>query len=309
MKKISIIIISAVIVILAISGGIMLFKSIGGEDSWVCQNGQWVKRGNPQELMPSGGCGTETPQASVSPSLSPSASPGAANITVGSPQAGQMVSFPFTFSGSARVFENTVVWRLKEKTGKVLVSGITMADSPDVGQFGPFSREINYLWEKPQSEDVVLDVFWNSPMDGSEIDVVSIPLKINLGETSVIKSYFGNTSLAPNDCEKVFPLDRVIPKTQSLARRALEILLEGVGPEERQIGFFTSLNTGVKIKSLVILNTVARADFDEALQAGVGGSCRVTAIRAQITETLKQFSSVQSVIISIDGRTEEILQP
>ena len=33
------------------------------------------------------------------------------------------------------------------------------------------------------------------------------------------------------------------------------------------------------------------------------------AIRVQITETLEQFPTVDSVIISIDGRTEDILQP
>jgi hypothetical protein len=35
----------------------------------------------------------------------------------------------------------------------------------------------------------------------------------------------------------------------------------------------------------------------------------VAAISAQIRETLKQFSTVKGVIISIDGRTEDILQP
>jgi len=35
----------------------------------------------------------------------------------------------------------------------------------------------------------------------------------------------------------------------------------------------------------------------------------VAAIRAQIRETLKQFPTVDEVIISIDGRTEDILQP
>jgi len=54
---------------------------------------------------------------------------------------------------------------------------------------------------------------------------------------------------------------------------------------------------------------VAKADFDEQLEFQVGGSCRVSAIRAEITQTLKQFSTVKEVVISIDGRTEDILQP
>jgi len=41
----------------------------------------------------------------------------------------------------------------------------------------------------------------------------------------------------------------------------------------------------------------------------VAGSCRVGAIRAQIEETLKQFPTVQNVIISVNGNTENILEP
>jgi spore germination protein GerM len=65
----------------------------------------------------------------------------------------------------------------------------------------------------------------------------------------------------------------------------------------------------VRIQSLTIENGVAKVDFDEQLEFQVGGSCRVVAIRVQIIETLKQFPTVNSVIISINGRTEYILQP
>ena len=54
---------------------------------------------------------------------------------------------------------------------------------------------------------------------------------------------------------------------------------------------------------------MAYVDFDEQLEFQVGGSCRVSAIRAQIIQTIKQFSTVKDVIISINGRTEDILQP
>jgi spore germination protein GerM len=66
---------------------------------------------------------------------------------------------------------------------------------------------------------------------------------------------------------------------------------------------------GVKVQSLSIEGGVARVDLSEELEEGVGGSCMVASITAQITETLKQFPTVDSVIISIDGRTEDILQP
>ena len=129
-------------------------------------------------------------------------------------------------------------------------------------------------------------------------------------KTLKVKVYFNNNKLDPEfSCNKVFPVEREITKTQAVARAALEELLKGSSEKEKVEGFFTSINPGVKIQSLVIENGTAKVDFDEQLEFRVGGSCRVAAIRAQITQTLKQFPTVNDVIISINGRTEDILQP
>jgi spore germination protein GerM len=125
-----------------------------------------------------------------------------------------------------------------------------------------------------------------------------------------VKVYFNNNKLDPAvSCNKVFPVEREVPKTMSVARAAVEELLKGATEGEKAQGFFTSINPGVKIQKLTIVNGVASIDFDEQLEYQMGGSCRVSAIRAEITETLKQFSTVKSVIISVDDRTEDILQP
>lgn len=127
---------------------------------------------------------------------------------------------------------------------------------------------------------------------------------------SKVKVFFNNTKLDPEfSCNKVFPVEREVADTPARARAALTELLKGTTPTEEEAGFMTSINPNVKIQSLTIENGVAKVDFDEQLEAAVGGSCRVGAISAQIRETLKQFSSVESVIISINGRTEDILQP
>lgn len=129
-------------------------------------------------------------------------------------------------------------------------------------------------------------------------------------ELMTIKVFFNNDKLDPEfSCNKVFPVERKIPKTQAVARAALEELLKGATEAEKEQGFFTSINPGVKIQKLTIEQGVAKVEFDEQLEFQVGGSCRVAAIRAEITQTLKQFPTVNSVIISIDGRTEDILQP
>ena len=126
-----------------------------------------------------------------------------------------------------------------------------------------------------------------------------------------IKVFFGNSKLNSQveDCRITYPLGRKIVKTKAVARMALEELLKGPTADEKEQGYFTSINPGVKIQKLNIGNGIAKVDFDEQLEFQVGGSCRVAAIRAQIVQTLKQFPTVKDAVISINGRTEDILQP
>ncbi|MBI1866359.1 MAG: GerMN domain-containing protein [Candidatus Staskawiczbacteria bacterium] len=139
-----------------------------------------------------------------------------------------------------------------------------------------------------------------------------LPVKIakTVEGTIQVKLYFNNNIMDPEyACQKVFPVDRGVSETKAVARAALDELLKGPTKQEILDGFFTSISPDVKIQKLTIENTVAKVDFDSNLEKNVGGSCRVTAIRNQITQTLLQFKTIKSVIISIDGRTEDILQP
>jgi spore germination protein GerM len=132
-------------------------------------------------------------------------------------------------------------------------------------------------------------------------------------ETMEVSVFFSNNNLDPEvSCNKVFEVKRVILKTGGVARAAIEELLKGPTQEEIKSGYYTNINSGVKLNDISIQKSnppSALVDFDDKLDFQVGGSCRVGAIRAQITETLKQFPSIEDVIISIDGRTEDILQP
>jgi len=129
-------------------------------------------------------------------------------------------------------------------------------------------------------------------------------------EALTVRVFFGNSRLdSEGSGEKVFAVERRIPRTKAVARHTLEELLRGPTDEEKDRGYFTNINPGVKIQRLVVKDSVAKVDFNEQLQTGVGGSCRVFAIRAQVTQTLKQFPTVDDVEISINGRTRDILQP
>ncbi len=235
----------------------------------------------------------------------------ATNIKVYSPVPGDSVANPVIIVGEARVFENTFNYRVKDLTGAVLGQGFSNALAPDIGQFGPFSVMIPIA--EPATSYGTIEVLNFSAKDGSEQDVVSIPVVFDAGLVSTVQAYFSNTQADPGtpDCAKVFAVYRNVPKTTAPARAALEELLKGPTAAEQRVGYITSIQngSGVAINSLIIKNNVAKVDFSSELEQSAGGSCRVSAVRSQIEHTLKQFSTVTSVVISVNGETETILQP
>lgn len=130
------------------------------------------------------------------------------------------------------------------------------------------------------------------------------------GNDIEVKVYYMNNNLDKEiTCNKVFPVIRQIAQTQAVASATLAELLKGPTEAEKANGYSTTINPGTQIQKLSIIDGLARIDFDNTLEKNVAGSCRVTAIRSEITETLKQFTSVKDVVISVDGRTEDVLQP
>ncbi|MCU0523122.1 MAG: GerMN domain-containing protein, partial [Anaerolineae bacterium] len=64
----------------------------------------------------------------------------------------------------------------------------------------------------------------------------------------------------------------------------------------------------VSLRQLTITNGVARADFSIELNAHAGGAEQVVHIRQQIEATLRQFATVNSVIITVNGQPA-LLEP
>ena len=150
----------------------------------------------------------------------------------------------------------------------------------------------------------------NNANSASNDQEFKIPVVLAPSQEISVKIYFNNSEMDPEfSCNKVFSVNRRITQTVGIAQTALKELFTGPTEKEKAEGYFTSIGEGVEVQKIVIENDAAKVDFNEALEAGVGGSCRVSAIRAQIEETLKQFSTIDSVIISINGRIEDILQP
>lgn len=172
----------------------------------------------------------------------------------------------------------------------------------------PFAAELAF--EKPGTKTGYL-IFKNANPSGLPENEWTFEMPITFeADTIPVKVFFNNSKLDPAFlCENVFPTVRTIPWTEGIGRAAIEELLKGPTVEEKGMDYFTNIAPNVRINSLTIKNGIAQIDLSEELDKNIGGSCRVTAIRAQITETLKQFPTIQDVAISIDGRTEDVLQP
>ena len=236
-------------------------------------------------------------------------------IVVENPQANAEVTSPMTVTGRARgnwFFEASFPIAVYNANNQKLGIGIAQAKSDWMTEnFVDFEAQIEF--DNPGTGEGYLLVQKDNPSGLPQYDAsLKIPIKFvpATGDLTV-KVFFGNENFNPNamDCSLVYPIERQIAETEAVARAALESLLAGPTEIEKENDYYTSINAGVIINSLKIENKIAYVDFDSQLEQAVGGSCRVLAIASQIRATLKQFETVEEVVISIDGRTEDILQP
>lgn len=231
------------------------------------------------------------------------------------PVAGSAVSSPLVISGQARgtwFFEASFPVKLVDAANREVASGIAQAAGDWMTEnYVPFNAHLEY--SSPGTPAGFLILRKDNPSGLPEHDdEARIPVSFSQQNTMSVQIFFTTPETAEGpdfDCQKVASVERIVPQSTAVARVALEQLLQSPNAAETARGFGTTINPGVAIQSLTIVDGVAKVDFDKTLEQGVGGSCRVAGIRAQIEQTLKQFSSVRQVVISIDGRTEDILQP
>lgn len=238
------------------------------------------------------------------------------SIKVHVPAANAVISSPFSISGEAKgswFFEGTFPVKLLDAQGNVV--SVTVAEAGAgwmTTDFVPFTAKIEF----EDLEGVGVLVFERDNPSGlpENDESFSVPVKFAYvaSEMMTLKVYFGNLKLDKNkdfECDNVFPVERKVRKTKGVLAAALEELLKGPTEREKADGYSTSINSGVSVRKLIVEEGVAYVDFDRQVEYQVGGSCRTSAIIAEIKNTLMQFSNVKGVVISVEGRTEDALQP
>lgn len=126
-------------------------------------------------------------------------------------------------------------------------------------------------------------------------------------ELMTVKLFFSNSILDPEiSCNKVFPVEREVPETLGVAKVALEELFKGPTEEEKNQGYVSwfSQETEDILKSVKIENNTAYVNLKDIRQIipNVSTSCGSAEFLAEVETTLKQFSTVERVIIAIEDK-------
>lgn len=232
------------------------------------------------------------------------------NVVVTSLVPKQELANPFVILGRALAFESAVSWRVMDGRGNVIAKGVVTTDAPDIGQFGSFRARAFYD-RVPATANGTVQVYTVSPRDGSERDIVHVPVKF-LAETVPLKVFFLDVKEDPAliHCDRPAPRTRRIPKTANTAEAALRELLHGPTAAEEDDGARTAILPGTELRSVSIAGDTATVNFNRQFALGIAGSCNVQALRSQVEETLKQFEGVQNVKILVEGAdASQVLQP
>lgn len=228
------------------------------------------------------------------------------NVLIETPEEGTRPQGPeFEVSGRAKVGVGTVRIVVTDANGSPLYDQIAAVSSGPGEPFGRFVAVVNLVAVPTAPVTVTVTRDANANETVSRTVLYGQPDQVNL------KVYFKNDGMnADKACDLVFPVNRSVSGKIAIYRAAVEALLAGPNADEVAGGYATSVPGSVILKSVAAdSNGTVTADFNERLSNGVTGSCRISTLRAQIAATLKQFPEVHDVVISVNGKTDNVLQP
>jgi hypothetical protein len=243
----------------------------------------------------------------------------ALNIQLASPTPGTGVTLPLHVALHGAIPGDKLVARLRYSSGTMLEQPLHVVTGPD---------GVGYA---------VANMSWSSSEGGPPGPIPSGKATFQIARTNgtVLKSFVVSilpdsktrpveVAWTPNDgTNDLIIFKQRVYRTPRIGTAALNELVNGP-PDGNLVGASTAFPTleeilnyagresdwgyEVKLLSLNIRNGVATANFSQELRAFGGGSYRVGLIRAQIERTLKQFPTVQRVVIQIEGDSNA-LQP
>ena len=199
------------------------------------------------------------------------------------------VANPVVVTGRARTFENHVTLRVRDAKGVLITETFTTATG-EIGHHNPFRGSV-WLTRDP-GPAITVEALEYSAKDGSEQSLVSVRKPFAVERVDV------QLFLPNQDCTGVVAHRRRVPKSISMARLLVEMLLAERAPFPKDAA----------LQSINLRNGTVTVDFNERLR-NVGGACAAQMIRESVTRTLLTLPSVKKVVITAAGSESLALQP
>lgn len=219
-----------------------------------------------------------------------------ADLYVVSPGENATVTSPLLVTGFARATGEAVGWTVRDMGGNELVSGDLLLSQKTPGALVPFAFDL--FLPALQSPDFTFELSLGSSEKTERR--ISTPVHLLTTNVSALSIFFQNATLGNANCSQVFPAVRDVAQTSAIGRASLLELFSRPSPEEAREGFVTAIPPDAVFHSLVIHEGVAIVDVNSALKRLVG-TCAGTRAKAQITQTLLQVPSIDSIVITADG--------
>jgi len=141
--------------------------------------------------------------------------------------------------------------------------------------------------------------------DGSVGSRITVPVVFGTYSGRTVSVFFSNIEKDPTlkNCAQVYPVIRNIKSLPSIEENALKSLLVGPTDSEVSQGFVTNFpEDDVALMNIENMDNTYTVNFNKSLQEGVRGACRIQALKAQIEQTVKQFATSSTIIITVDGK-------
>lgn len=131
--------------------------------------------------------------------------------------------------------------------------------------------------------------------------------------TMTVKVFFHPDKVDPewDDCTKVAPVTRTIPKTASAATAALSELLKGPTPDEAKdfSGFGPPETNGI-LKSVNVKNRTAYVNFTKLAFEQMGNATTSCGggFFSMVEATMMQFPTIKKVVYAVEGNTNDFYE-
>ena len=164
-KTRSILIVLALLVVVIF---VMRFWS-GDEDSWLCQDGEWVMHGKPNSAKPQTACGTEKVAPKIDEEKMVDKKPEnkevqkpaeELNIRISTPSVDSVITSPVKIAGEAKgwYFEASFPVKLVDENGNVLATGLAQAKSDWMQDaYVPFESELTFNSNGTRSGKIIFE--------------------------------------------------------------------------------------------------------------------------------------------------------